>query len=60
MARMTSRMRQQQPGGLGALLGGGGGGGGGGGMGDMLGNPLAKAAMAGIAAMAVKQMMNRR
>ena len=60
LARMTSRMRQQQPGGLGALLGGGGGGGGGGGMGDMLGNPLAKAALAGVAAMAVKQMMNRR
>ena len=59
LARMTSRMRQQQPGGLGALLGGGGGGGGGG-MGDMLGNPLAKAALAGVAAMAVKQMMNRR
>ena len=55
---MTTRMRQQQPGGLGALLGGGGGGGGG--MGDMLGNPLAKAALAGVAAMAVKQMMNRR
>ena len=58
LARMTTRMRQQQPGGLGALLGGGGGGGGG--MGDMLGNPLAKAALAGVAAMAVKQMMNRR
>ena len=57
LARMTTRMRQQQPGGLGALLGGGGGGGG---MGDMLGNPLAKAALAGVAAMAVKQMMNRR
>ncbi len=59
LARMTSRMRQQQPGGLGALLGGGGGGSGGG-MGDMLGNPLAKAALAGVAAMAVKQLMNRR
>ena len=56
LARMTTRMRQQQPGGLGALLGGGGGGG----MGDMLGNPLAKAALAGVAAMAVKQMMTRR
>ncbi len=59
LARMTTRMRQQQPGGLGALLGGGGGGGGGG-MGDLLGNPLAKAALAGVAAMAFKQMMNRR
>ena len=57
LARMTTRMRQQQPDGLGALLGGGGGGGG---MGDMLSNPLAKAAMAGIAAMAVKKMMVRR
>ena len=56
LARMTTRMRQQQPGGLGALLGSGGGGGG---MGDMLGNPLAKAALAGVAAMAFKQMMNR-
>ena len=55
LARMTTRMRQQQPGGLGALLGGGGGGG----MGDMLGNPLAKAALAGVAAIAVKQMMGR-
>ena len=57
LAQMTSRMRQEQPGGLGQLLGGGGGGGGG--MGDMLGNPIAKAALAGIAAMAVKKMMNR-
>ncbi|MDP9456766.1 MAG: hypothetical protein M3Q49_16535 [Actinomycetota bacterium] len=42
---------------LGGLMGGGGGGGmmGGGGMGG--GNPMAKAAMAGIAAMAVKRMM---
>ena len=56
LARMTTRMRQQQPGGLGALLGGGGGGGG---MGDMLGNPLAKAALAGVAAIAVKKMMSR-
>ena len=56
LARMTTRMRQQQPGGLGSLLGGGGGGGG---MGDMLGNPLAKAALAGIAAVAVKKMMSR-
>jgi len=59
LAQMTTRMRQQQPGGLGALLGGGGGGGGGGGMADLLGNPLAKAALAGVAAIAVKQMMNR-
>jgi len=55
LARVTARLRQQQPGGLGSLLGGGGGGG----MGDMLGNPLAKAALAGIAAVAVKKMMSR-
>ena len=54
LARMTTRMRQQQPGGLGALLGGSDGG-----MGDMLGNPLAKVALAGVAAVAVKKMMNR-
>ncbi len=54
LARMTRHVRKQQPGGLGALLGGGGGGGGAGGM---LGNPLAKAALGGIAAMAAKRMM---
>jgi len=54
MAQVTTRMREQQPGGLGALLGGGGG------MGDMMSNPLAKAALAGVAAMAVKQVMGRR
>lgn len=43
---------------LGGLMGGGGGGGGMmGGGGGMGGNPMAKAAMAGIAAMAVKRMM---
>ena len=52
LARMTRHARKQQPGGLGALLGGGGGGGGGG----MLGNPMAKAALAGVAAMAAKRM----
>jgi hypothetical protein len=51
LARMSRHVRKQQPGGLGALLGGGGGGGG------MLGNPLAKAALAGVAAMAAKRMM---
>ena len=50
LARMTRHVRKQQPGGLGALLGGGGGGG-------MLGNPLAKAALAGVAAMAAKRVM---
>ena len=55
LARMTTRVNQQQPGGLGALLGGGGSGG----LGEILSNPLAKAALAGVAAMAVKKMMNR-
>jgi hypothetical protein len=53
LAQMMGGMTQQQPDLLGQLLGGGGGGG-------MLGNPLAKAALAGVAAMAVKQMMGRR
>ena len=52
LARMSRHVRNQQPGGLGALLGGGGGGAGG-----MMGNPLAKAALAGVAAMAAKRMM---
>ena len=55
LAQVTGRMHQEQPGLLGQLLGGGGGGGGG--AGSMLGNPMAKAALAGITAMAVKQMM---
>ena len=67
LARMTRHARRQQPGGLAGLLGGGGGGmagmlgggGGGGGMGGMLGNPLAKAALSGVAAMAAKRMMGR-
>ena len=56
LAQVTSRMEQQQPGILGQLLGGGGGGG----AGSMLENPLAKAALAGVTAMAVKQMMGGR
>ena len=56
LAQMTSRMEQQQPGILGQLLGGGGGGG----AGSMLDNPLAKAALAGVTAMAVKRMMGGR
>ena len=54
LAQMTRHVRKQQPGGLAALLGGGGGGGGAAGL---LGNPLAKAALSGIAAMAAKKMM---
>ncbi len=61
---MTTRVHQQSPGLLGQLLGGAGGGG----LGGMLGggqsagggNPLVKAAMAGITAFAAKQMMGRR
>ena len=56
LAQVTSRMEQQQPGILGQLLGGGGGGG----AGSMLDNPLAKAALAGVAAIAVKKMMSGR
>ena len=75
LAQLTSQYRQQNDGGLAALLGGGGGAGAGlgsmlggalggsgggsgaGGMGDMLNNPLAKAALGGIAAMAMRKMM---
>ena len=58
IARMTRHVRRQQPNGLAGLLGGRGGAGGGGGMGGlgaMLGNPVAKAALAGVAAMAAKR-----
>ncbi len=70
LAQMTARMEQQQPGLLGQLLGGvlggpqssaqPGGMGNAGGVGAMLDNPVAKAALAGIAAMAVKNIMERR
>jgi hypothetical protein len=67
LAQMTGRIHQQQPGLLGQILGGAGGsmGGGGGGLGGglgggMLASPIAKAALGGIAAMAVKQMMGGR
>ena len=55
LAQVTSRMHQQQPDLLGSLLGGGGGGGGGG-----FGNPLAKGAMAGIAAMVASRVLGGR
>jgi hypothetical protein len=48
LAQATSRAHQQQPDMLSQLLGGGG---------NVLSNPLAKAAMAGIAAIAAKKMM---
>ena len=57
LAQATGQLQQQQPGILGDLLGGGGGGGGGQGM---LQSPIAKAALAGIAAVAVKKMMSGR
>jgi hypothetical protein len=62
LAQVTGRMHQQQPGLLGQLLGGGQQQQMGGmqqqGVGSMLNNPLAKAALGGIAAMAVKRMMS--
>lgn len=58
LAQVTGRMHQQQPGLLGQLLGGGQQQMGGGGVGNLLGNPLAKAALGGIAALAVKRMMS--
>ncbi len=57
LARMTSQMDQREPGLLGQLLGGGGSIGG---QSGMLENPIAKAALAGIAAMAVKRMAGGR
>ena len=53
LAQATGQLHQQQPGLLGDLLGGGGGQG-------MLQSPIAKAALAGIAAVAVKKMMSGR
>jgi hypothetical protein len=65
LAQVTGRMQQQQPGLLEQLLGGAMGGMGtqmgtgrhSQGSGSMLENPIAKAALAGIAAMAMKRMM---
>lgn len=57
LAGITSRMQQQQPGLLGQLLGGGQQQLGGAGVGNLLNNPLAKAALGGIAAMALGRMM---
>lgn len=58
LAQMTGQLHQQQPGLLGQLLGGGQQMSGGGGVGSLLSNPLAKAALGGIAAMAVQRMMS--
>ncbi len=62
MAQAASMYRRQQPGGLANLFGGGQsrqGGSGGGGLGDMFDSPLAKAALGGVAAIAVKKLMDR-
>ena len=53
LARMSRHVRKQQPGGLAALLGGGGGG-----VGAIMGNPAAKGALGGIAAMAAKRIFS--
>lgn len=58
LASMVTQVHQQQPGGLASLFGGGGGGGGG--LGGMMGNPLAKVALGGIAAFAMKELMGNR
>jgi hypothetical protein len=60
LAHVTGQLHQQQPGILGQLLGGALGSGSAGGGQAALNNPIAKAALAGIAAMAVKQMMGNR
>ncbi len=65
LAAMTSRAEQQQPGILEQLIGSVGGGGFGSSParaqagGGLLGSPIAKAALAGIAAMAVKKVLGR-
>ena len=61
LAQMTSRMHQREPGLFEQLLGGGGGGGMGGATGGgMFGNPLGKAAMAGITAMVASRVLGGR
>lgn len=58
LAQVTGRMQQQQPGLLGQILGGGQQQMGGNNVGNLLNNPLAKAALGGIAAMALRRMMS--
>jgi hypothetical protein len=70
LAGATTQVRTQQPGMLdsllGGLMGGGGGNAGGspnagtGGLGGLLSSPIAKAAIGGIAAMAMSRLMGRR
>ena len=52
LAQAATRIQQKDPGLLGQLLGGGGAGG-------LMNNPIAKGALAGIAAMAAKRIFNR-
>jgi hypothetical protein len=62
LADATTRLRTQQPGFLDGLFGGGGGGfggGGGGGFGGLLSSPIGKAAVGGIAAMAISRLLGR-
>jgi hypothetical protein len=59
LAQVTGQLHQQQPGLIGQLLGSGGvPGAGGSGVGQVLASPLAKAALAGIAAVAVKRTLS--
>ena len=61
LARVTSQVHQQQPGLLGGLLGGAGGSAAGSDpLGNILANPIGKAALAGVAAVALKKMMGQR
>ena len=57
LADATTHLRTQQPGFLEGLFGGGGGGTGSGGLGGLLGSPIGKAAIGGIAAMALSRLM---
>jgi hypothetical protein len=59
LARLTTQFQRQEPEGLAALFGGGGRERSGG-LGDLIDNPIAKAALGGIAAMAFKQMIGKR
>ena len=61
LARVTSQVHQQQPGLLGGLLGGAGRAAPGGDpLANVLANPIGKAALAGVAAIALKKMMGNR
>ena len=61
LAQVTSQVHQQQPGLLGGLLGGAGGAAPGSDpLGNILANPIGKAALAGVAAIALKKMMSQR